>query len=140
MFNAIGVSKRIGVAVLAVAAVALLMSSSSPLQAQTLPDKAVVTFDRPVEVPGKVLPPGTYVFKSLEANGLVQIFNQTEQQLFATVVVVPEDRTIADVDCYVQLLKTRSDAPQEVQGFFMPGRLTGLSFVYPETTAHHRHG
>jgi hypothetical protein len=123
-------------------AVAILMGVASPLKADSLLDRAVVTFDRPVEVPGKVLPPGTYVFKTLENNELVQVFSADEKQLFATVVVIPEDRPLqdADADCFVQLNKTRADAPQEVEGFFLPGRLTGFQFVYPTPAVarHHR--
>jgi hypothetical protein len=140
MYNAIRVSQRIGVAALVLFAVALVMSFASPLNAQMVPDKAVVTFDRPVEVPGKVLPPGTYTFKTLDSNDLVQIFSADEKQLFATVLTMPEDRPAVNdySDCFVQLTKSRGDAPQEVEGFFLPGRVTGLELVYP--AAHVRHG
>jgi hypothetical protein len=142
MFNGMRVSGLIGITVTATLGFALLLGSSSPLKAESMVDnKAVVTFDRPVEVPGKVLPPGTYVFKSLENDTLVQVFSVDEKQLFATLVVVPEDRPARDLenDCFVQLNKTRADAPQEVEGFFVAGRLTGFQFVYPVShAARHR--
>ncbi len=119
------------------------MGLTSPLKADSLSDnKAFVTFDRPVEVPGKVLPPGTYVFKSLDNDDLVQVFSADEKQLFATVSVVPEDRPASDpdIDCFIQLNKTRADAPQEVEGFFLPGRLTGFQFVYPAAHAGRHRG
>ena len=143
MFNAIRVSRLVAITATAALSLAFLAGVSSPLKAETVSeDKAIVTFDRPVEVPGKVLPPGTYVFKSLDNNELVQVFSADGRQLFATVVVVPEDRPAQDsnVECYVQLNKTRADAPQEVEGFFLPGHLTGFQFVYPATQAHHRRG
>jgi hypothetical protein len=142
MFNAIRVSRLIAIAATATLGVALLTTASAPLEADALSEaKAVVTFDRPVEVPGTVLPPGTYVFKSLENNELVQVFSANEKQLFATIIVVPEDRPAQDVniDCFVQLTKTRADAPPEVEGFFLPGRATGFQFVYHvDHAAHHR--
>jgi hypothetical protein len=134
MLNGIRVSKLIGLSTVA----ALLLSVSSPLKAESLvDDRATVTFDRPVEVPGKVLPPGTYVFKSLDNGGLVQVFSADERQLFATLTVVPEDRPDhdQDVNSFVQLNRTRADAPQEVEGFFLAGRLTGFQFVYPSAHA-----
>jgi len=122
--------------------VALLVGSSAPLQADSMGEKkALVTFDRPVEVPGKVLPPGSYMFKSVDNNELVQIFSADEKQLFATVVVVSGRSSLqnAEIDCFVQLTKTRADAPQEVEGFFLPGRSSATNLFTPQTTpARHR--
>jgi hypothetical protein len=135
MSNAIRVSRLISFAALALA-ISFVMGSVSPLKAESPWEKAVVTFDRPVEVPGKVLPPGSYMFKTVENNELVQIFSADERQLFATVLVVPEDRPAvsSDIDCFVQLNKTRgAGAPQEVQSFFLPGRTSGYLFIYPNT-------
>jgi hypothetical protein len=142
MFNGIRVSKLITITATAALAFVLLSAVSSPLKAESMGEnKALVTFDRPVEVPGKVLPPGSYMFKSLDNNELVQIFSADEKQLFATVVVIPEDRPAQDaaIDCFIQLNKTRADAPQEIEGFFLPGRLTGFQFVYPVAHAVRRH-
>jgi hypothetical protein len=132
MSNAIRVSRLIAVAALALA-IAFVMGFASPLKAQSLSDRAIVTFDRPVEVPGKVLPPGAYMFKSVDNNELVQIFSADERQLFATVSVIPGDRPAQNLnaDCFVLLNKTRADAPQGVESFFLPGRSTGYQFVYP---------
>ena len=134
MLNTTRVSKLIAVAALALAlALAFVLGSASPLKAETPGQKAFVTFDRPVEVPGKVLPPGTYVFKSLDNNELVQVFSGDEKQLYTTVVVIPTDRPAQteNLDSFVQLNQTRAGAPQEVGGFFLPGRATGFQFVYP---------
>ena len=143
MFNAIRVSRLITITATAALSVAFLAGVSSPANAQTIggEDKATVTFDRPVEVPGKVLSPGTYVFKSLDNNELVQVFSADQKHLFATLSAIPADRPVQDVssDCFVQLNKTRADAPQEVEGFFLPGRQTGLQFIYPAAHASH-HG
>jgi len=142
MFNSIRVSRLIEVAAVTVVGAVLFLGVSSPLKAEPMENEALVTFDRPVEVPGKVLPPGNYMFKSLGNNELVQVFSADGKQLFATVVVIPEDRPAADanIDCFVQLNKTRADAPQEVEGFFLPGRLTGFQFVYPVASTHRHRG
>ena len=138
MRNAVGVSKLFSLAASAALGSALLVGIGSPAKAESPMDKAVVTFDRPVEVPGKVLPPGSYVFKSIDNQELVQVFSADQKHLFATVAVVPQDRPANDTDndSHVDLGKTRADAPQEVEGFFLSGRSTGYQFIYP--TLHHR--
>ena len=142
MFNAIRVSRFVQLAAVTAAGLMLIAGSTSALKAGSISeDKATVTFDRPVEVPGKVLPPGSYVFKTLNNNELVQVFSADEKKLFATVSVIPGDRPVQnrDADAFVQLNKTRADAPQEVEGLFLPGRATGYQFVYPEVQTRHRH-
>src|SRR5947207_15988365 len=63
--------------------------------------KTTVTFSGPVEVPGVhlkgwgALPAGTYVFKILDSQSdrhIVQIFNQDENALDATIRAMPNNR------------------------------------------------
>ncbi len=142
MFNAIRVSRLAAAAAVASLGVCLMVGVPSSLKAETLTgNDATVTFDRPVEVPGKVLPPGSYVFKTFDNNDLVQVFSADQKHLFATVSVIPQDRPDHDIDnndSFVQLNKTRADAPQEVQGLFVAGRATGFQFVYPEPQVRRR--
>jgi hypothetical protein len=72
----------------------------------------------------------------------VQVFSANQKQLFATVTVIPEDRPAQNLqnDSFVQLTKTRSDAPQEIEGFFAAGRSTGFQFIYPTAQTRHRRG
>src|SRR5437870_4131549 len=49
--------------------------------------ETIVTFSNPVEVPGQVLPPGTYVFKRAQSEwdrDIVQIFTKDQRNLLAT--------------------------------------------------------
>lgn len=57
--------------------------------------KTVVTFSDSVEIPGQVLPAGTYVFKlanSISDRHIVQIWTGDETQLLATLMTVPDYR------------------------------------------------
>src|SRR3954453_11776004 len=63
--------------------------------------KTVITFSGPVEIPGVhlagwgVLPAGTYVFKILDSQSdrhIVQIFNQDETMIYATILAIPNYR------------------------------------------------
>lgn len=141
MSNAIRVSRFVNFAAIAALGVAFIAGVSSPLKAETMAgNEATVTFDHPVEVPGKVLPAGTYVFKTLDSDELVQVYSADQKHLFATVSVIPADRPVLDTgnDSFIQLNKTRADAPQEIEGFFVAGRTTGFQFVYPVAQIRHR--
>src|ERR1700685_3211694 len=57
--------------------------------------KTVVTFSAPVEIPGKVLTPGTYVFKLLDSSSdrnIVEAYDKDEKKLYATILAVPDYR------------------------------------------------
>src|SRR5437588_2305024 len=58
--------------------------------------KTIVTTNVPVEIPGKVLPAGTYVFKLLDSpsnRNIVQIFDKDEKHLYATLLAIPDYRS-----------------------------------------------
>jgi hypothetical protein len=103
-------------------------------QADTWDKKTIVTFGDAVEIPGQVLPAGTYVFKltnSTSDRHIVQIWSADETQLLATILTVPNyrldppDRTIFEFD------ERPSDSPMALHGWFYPGDNTGQEFVYP---------
>jgi len=56
--------------------------------------KTIVTINETIEVPGKVLPAGTYVFKMLDSSDrtLVAIYNADEMHLITTVQGIPTSR------------------------------------------------
>jgi hypothetical protein len=81
---------------------AIIATAFSPsVKADEWNQKTVITFSQPVETPGvhikgwAVLPAGTYVFKLLDSPSdrhIVQIFNQDETVLYATVLAIPNYR------------------------------------------------
>ncbi len=124
MFNRISAS-------LAVIAVALLVSAPASTAKTITGNQVTVTFDHPVEVPGKVLPAGTYVFRTAN-NQLVQVFSANDKEIFATFYAIPEYRSaMHNSDSFVQLSKTPSGEPQEIEGLFVAGCTTGYQFLYP---------
>jgi hypothetical protein len=95
--------------------------------------ETVVTFSEPVEVPGKDLPAGTYVFKLADSDSdrdIVEIFTKNEEHLLTTFIAVskarltPADRTI------VTLQEEQPGTPEAVKSWFYPGDTDGLEFVY----------
>jgi hypothetical protein len=96
--------------------------------------ESVVTFSRPVEVPGQVLPAGTYVFKLLsnEANRrVVQIFSKDQAKLMATIVAIPDYRLVATEKPVISFEERPSGSPEALGSWFYPGDNHGVRFVYP---------
>jgi hypothetical protein len=55
--------------------------------------KTVFTFSGPVEIPGQVLPAGTYVFKladSMSDRNIVEVFNKDENHLYGIFLAIPD--------------------------------------------------
>jgi hypothetical protein len=54
-----------------------------------------VTFNQPVQIPGQLLPAGTYVFKLANRDSVqdaVQILNSDQTHVYATLETIPADR------------------------------------------------
>ena len=92
-----------------------------------------MTFSQPVQIPGRTLPAGTYLFKLANNDTdrhLVQIFNADGTEVYATLMTIPTTRREVSGDTVVIMA-------QEPQGtallkWFYPGRETGQEFVYPK--------
>jgi hypothetical protein len=97
-----------------------------------------LTFSAPIEVPGRVLPAGTYEFKLLDSpsdRNIVQIFNAGQTQLLDTVLAIPDQRMRATGKTVVQFAERPANSPEAIKAWFYPGSQTGLMFVYPHDRA-----
>jgi len=106
--------------------------------------KTVMTFSAPVEIPGVhlkgwgVLPAGTYVFKILDSQSdrhIVQIFNQDETLVYATILAIPNYRLRATDKTVVTFRERPAGQPEALRAWFYPGRNWGEEFVYPKARA-----
>ena len=100
--------------------------------------KTVVTTNVPIEVPGKALPAGTYVFKLLDSpsnRNIVQIFDKDEKHLLATALTVPDYRLEPTDKLLLQFEERPSGTPEAVKAWFYPGENYGREFVYPHQRA-----
>jgi hypothetical protein len=100
--------------------------------------KTVVTTNVPIEVPGKALPAGTYVFKLLDSpsnRNIVQIFDKDEKHLLATVLTVPDYRLEPADKPLLHFEERPSSAPEALKAWFYPGENYGREFVYPHQRA-----
>ncbi len=100
--------------------------------------KTVVTFNGPVEIPGKALPVGTYVFKLFDSDSdrsIVQIWNKDETQLIATVLAIPDYRLTPADNPIITFEERAQGSPPAIRAWFYPGDNYGYEFVYPRTRA-----
>ena len=95
--------------------------------------KTIVTVNQPIQVPGKVLPAGTYVFKLLDSNDptLVAIYNADEMQLITTVRGISNTRRETPDKTILQFEERPSGQPEALKAWFYPGDDSGVAFVYP---------
>ena len=93
-----------------------------------------LTFSKPVEIPGHLLPAGTYLFKVADSNdlNLVRIFSADETRLYATVQTISTQRTKPTTGTLVTLAEQPNGQPDALLKLFYPGDTTGHEFVYPE--------
>jgi hypothetical protein len=101
--------------------------------ADELHQTSTLTFSQPIEVPGRVLPAGTYIFRLASSDSnldLVQIFNADQTHLYGTFQTVSAERRTSADDTVVTLAQQGSGNPNALVKWFYPGLLTGHEFVY----------
>ena len=97
-----------------------------------------LTFNEPVEVPGQVLPAGTYWFTLADNNSdrnIVQIWNADRTHLVTTILAIPNYRQKTPVKTIINFEERPSGQPEAIQSWFYPGNNFGEEFVYPRTRA-----
>jgi hypothetical protein len=118
---------------------ALLLATYFPLAHADEWDKTTkVTFSEPVQVPGKVLPAGTYTFKLLNSDSdrhIVQIFNADQTSLITTILAIPNERLEPAGKTILTYDERPSGQPMALAAWFYPGNTVGQEFVYPKSEA-----
>jgi hypothetical protein len=91
-----------------------------------------ITFSQAAEIPGQILPAGTYVFKLADPNDLdvVQIFNSEGTHLYATLQTIEAERRKPAGHTIVVLAERPDGRPDTLLQWFYPGSTSGHEFVY----------
>ena len=94
--------------------------------------QTVLTFSQDVEIPGKVLPAGTYVFRLADSTSrhVVQVFDQAGR-ILATVLTIAAARPTAADATRIMFDEQPAAAPFPIKKWFYPGELGGEEFIYP---------
>jgi hypothetical protein len=100
--------------------------------------KTAVAFSQAVEVPGKVLPAGTYTFQPMDSPAdrhIVRIFNADGTQVITTVLTINDYRLQPTGKPVMKFSEHSGDSPDALRAWFYPGDNFGQEFVYPKVRA-----
>jgi DNA-binding beta-propeller fold protein YncE len=92
-----------------------------------------LTFTKDVQIPGRVLPAGTYWFILADNNvtpNIVQIFNLDRTMLYATILTINTERSNPTDDTSITFANRGSMQPETIVSWFYPGDESGHEFVY----------
>ena len=112
--------------------------SVPPAHAGELNQETVLTFSQPVEIPGQILPAGTYWFILVDGvpdRNVVQIFSSDGSKLYATLLTVPSERPEPTSETAIRFAERPCDRPEAITTWFYPGEITGHEFFYWGTEA-----
>ena len=128
--------KTVHITIAIIAAAMLMTLSPANAKADELDKKTVVTFSQPVEIPGMVLPAGTYVFRRISNIDphVVQISNADETQVYATRLTIPDYRMDPADTTLIAFEERPNGSPQGIKSWFYPGETTGEEFVYTSSS------
>jgi len=95
--------------------------------------KTIMTVNEPIQVPGKVLPAGTYVLRLLDSNDrtLVGVYDADGRHVITTVQGIPDYRREISGNVILQVEDQRDGGPEALKAWFYPGDNFGVEFVYP---------
>ncbi len=126
------------VKIIAFVCIGVLSAIAPQAKADDWNQKTIFTFSGPVEIPGQVLAPGTYVFKLMDSpsnRNVVQLFNQDENHLYGTFLAIPDYRLKPAGKPIITFEERAAGSPEAVRAWFYPGQNYGHQFVYPKVKA-----
>jgi hypothetical protein len=112
---------------IALCLVSLLINAGPVVAQSTTTD---VTFSGPVQLPGVVLPAGSYQFALARDARSVVVF-AADHRVVTTVVVIGITRALAG--SLVTMRPSTDGAPPQVSALYSGGGTTGVEFVYGST-------
>jgi hypothetical protein len=129
--------------VLAALVLVALTASPASAQATTANKRTFLTFSGTVQVPGAMLPKGTYVFRIADpdAQRVWQVLDEHERKVLAQFFFVRTgDRTISEANHahgkpVVIFHETAQGVPPAIRILYYPSDLAGAEFLYPKAQA-----
>src|SRR5262245_66521856 len=102
----------------AAAAMALTMSAT-PVSAQPLDQRTEFTFNQPVEMPGVTLPPGTYIFRFVDATSGRKVMQvqakDASNKTYGMFLTINAQRPRPSDDAELRFLETPAGQPAAVK-------------------------
>jgi hypothetical protein len=100
--------------------------------------KTLMTFSQPVEIPGQILPAGTYTIKLVDLASerhVIQFLDADGIKVIATVLAINNWRLRPSGQTVVKFAERTGDKPEALKAWFYPGDNFGQEFVYPKQRA-----
>jgi len=100
--------------------------------------RTIVTFSQPVEIPGMILPAGTYSIELVDAPSyrhIVRFFNEDRTRVVTTVLAIPNVRLKTTDKTVITFEERPINNPEALKAWFYPGDNFGQEFVYPKLRA-----
>lgn len=112
---------------------AMTVAVAPAVHADAWDKKTIATFSQSIEIPGKILAPGTYVFKLMDSPSnrhIVRITNEREDQVIATVLAIPNYRLEPKSKTVFTFYEMPGGQPEVLREWFYPGDNFGQEFAY----------
>jgi len=96
------------------------------------------TFSAPVEMPGMVLPAGSYKFELADPDSTRRVVRISEKEggkIQGIFLSIPDQKLEPSDKPIVMFREAPAGAPEAVKAWFYPGETTGYEFVYPHDQA-----
>jgi hypothetical protein len=117
--------------------IAFTMFFELAAHADEFDEATTFTFSQPVQIPGKVLPAGSYLFELADHGSepnVVQVFSADRSVKYGFFLTIATERQQPADDPTVTLAEPESGRPAVLVKWFYPGRESGNEFVYSKQT------
>jgi len=128
--------KKLAVVAFCVAVVWLL--TTPPAYADDWDKATRITVNQPFEIPGKVLPAGTYVVRLVDLAAerhVVRFLSEDEKTVYATLIGIPDFRLEPTDKTAITFYESEFNRPRALHNWFYPGHQFGIEFAYPKARA-----
>jgi len=98
----------------------------------------LITFNKPIRLPGVTLPAGTYLFNHptpMNDYPVVQVFSEDSTQVYGTFLTIPDNRITVSEETIVTFHETPVGSVDTVRAWFFPGETIGDEFLYSKKEA-----
>jgi hypothetical protein len=124
----------------ACAAAMVTAVSAAPARAQgPLDARTEFTFNQPVEMPNVTLPPGTYIFRFVDATSGKRVMHvqakDASNKNYGMFMTISAQRPQPSDDAELRFMETAAGQPAAVKTWWYPGRTIGREFIYPRSQA-----
>jgi hypothetical protein len=121
-----------------IALVAATLAVAGPARADDSDKLTILSFNKPVQLPGVMLPAGKYRFQLadvVESRRVIKVQSEDGKKQLAMLLTVPNQLRDIPKDPVVLFTETAVGQPEAVRTFNYPGERIGYEFVYSKSEA-----